>query len=239
MCVYVCTYSWTSLVAQTVKNLPAVRRPEFDLWVGKIPWRKAWLPTPGLLTRESHGQRSLAVYSPWDHKVSDTTEWHSLHFIYIHTHSSLGLEGEAYRLQFTEWMYVSRALWWGDQHEQNQFSSVHSLSRVRLFSTPWITARQASLFITNPEFTQTHAHWVRDAIQPTHPLSSPSPPAPNPSQHQGLFQWANSLHEVAKVLEFQLQHQSFQWTSRTDLLLDRLVGSPCSPRDSQESSPTP
>ena len=69
-----------------------------------------------------------------------------------------------------------------------------------------------------PESTQTHVHRVSDAIQPSHPLSSPSPPAPNPSQHQGLFQWINSSHEVAKVLEFQLQHQSFQWTPRTDLL---------------------
>ena len=68
-----------------------------------------------------------------------------------------------------------------------------------------------------PEFTQTHVHRVSDATQPSHPLSSPSPPAPNPSQHQSLFQWVNSLHEVAKVLEFQLQHQSFQWTPRTDL----------------------
>ena len=55
-----------------------------------------------------------------------------------------------------------------------------------------------------PEFTQTHVHWVGDAIQPSHPLLSPSPPAPNPSQHQGLFQWVNSSHEAAKVLEFQL-----------------------------------
>ena len=55
-----------------------------------------------------------------------------------------------------------------------------------------------------PEFTQTHVHWVSDAIQPSHPWSSPSPPAPNPSQHQSLFQWVNSSHEVAKVLEFQL-----------------------------------
>ena len=69
-----------------------------------------------------------------------------------------------------------------------------------------------------PEFTQTHVHQVGDAIQPCHPLSSPSPPAPSASQHQGLFQWVNSSHEVAKVLEFQLQHQSFQWTPRTDLL---------------------
>ena len=87
-----------------------------------------------------------------------------------------------------------------------------------------------------PECTQTHVHPVGDVIQPSHPLSSPSPPAPNLSQHQGLFQWVNSSHEVTKVLEFQLQHQSFQWTPRTDLLQDGLVGSPCSPRDSQESS---
>ena len=62
------------------------------------------------------------------------------------------------------------------------------------------------------ESTQTHVHRVGNAIQPSHPLLSPSPPAPNPSHHQGLFQWVSSLHQVAKVLEFQLQHQSFQWT---------------------------
>ena len=90
-----------------------------------------------------------------------------------------------------------------------------------------------------PEFTQTHAHRVSDAIQPSHPLSSPFPPAPSPSQHQSLFQWVNSSHEVAKVLEFQLQHHSLQRNPRADLLQNRLVGSPCSPRDSQESSPTP
>ena len=75
-----------------------------------------------------------------------------------------------------------------------------------------------------PEFTQTQVHWVGDAIQPSHSLSSPSPPAPNSSQHQGLFQWVNSLHKLAKALEFQFQHQSCQWTSRTDLLQDGLVG---------------
>ena len=69
-----------------------------------------------------------------------------------------------------------------------------------------------------PESTQTHVHWVGDAIQPSYPLSSPSPPALNLSQHQGLFQWVSSSYQVAKVLEFQLQHQSFQWTPRTDLL---------------------
>ena len=63
--------------------------------------------------------------------------------------------------------------------------------------------------------TQTHVHWVDDVIQLSHPLSSPSPPTFNLSQHQGLFQWVNSSHQVAKVLEFQLQHQSFQWIFRT------------------------
>ena len=90
-----------------------------------------------------------------------------------------------------------------------------------------------------PEFTQTHVHQVSDATQPSHPLSSPSPPAPNPSQHQSLFQWVKSSRGVAKVLEFQLWHHSFQRNPRVDLLQNGLVESPCRPRDSQESSPTP
>ena len=90
-----------------------------------------------------------------------------------------------------------------------------------------------------PQFIQTHVHRVSDAIQPSHPLSSPSPPAPSPSQHQSLFQWVSSSREVAKVREFQLQHHSLQRNPRADVLQTGLVGSPCSPRDSQESSPTP
>ena len=69
-----------------------------------------------------------------------------------------------------------------------------------------------------PELAQTHVHWVGDSIEPSHPLSSPSPPAFNLSEHQGLFTWVSSSHQVAKVLEFQLQHQSFQWIFRTDFL---------------------
>ena len=68
------------------------------------------------------------------------------------------------------------------------------------------------------QFAQTDVHWFSDAIQPPHPLLPPSPPAFNLSHHQGLFQWVSSSCKVAKVLEFQLQHQSFQWTPRTDLL---------------------
>ena len=73
-----------------------------------------------------------------------------------------------------------------------------------------------------PEFSQTHVHWVSDAIQPSHPLLSPSPPAFNISQLQGLFQWVSSSHQVAKVLEFQLQYQSFQWIFRTGWISKRL-----------------
>ena len=108
----------------------------------------------------------------------------------------------------------------GSPRSLNNYSSVQSVTQLCLTicdpmnrSTPGLPVHHQL-----PEFTQTHAHRVGDAIQPSHPLSSPSPPAPNPSLHQGLFQWVNSLHEVAKGLEFQLQHQSFQWTPRTDLL---------------------
>ena len=89
------------------------------------------------------------------------------------------------------------------------------------------------------EFAQINVHWIGDAIQQSHPLSSPSPTAFNLSQDQGLSQWVSSSHQVAKVLELQLQHQSFQRNPRADLLHNGLVGSPCSPRDCQESSPTP
>ena len=68
------------------------------------------------------------------------------------------------------------------------------------------------------EFAQTHVHAVSDTIQPSDSLSSPSPPALSLSQHQGLFQWVSSSHQVAKVLDFQLQHQSFQWIFRVDFL---------------------
>ena len=78
-------------------------------------------------------------------------------------------------------------------------------------STPGLPVRHQL-----PELTQTHVHWVGDAIQPSQPLLSPSPPAFNQSQHQGLFKWVSSSHQVAKVLEFQLQHQFFQWIFRTD-----------------------
>ena len=95
--------------------------------------------------------------------------------------------------------------------------SVQSLSHVQLFATPWTAAHQASVSITNSRSFLKLISSVGDAIQPSHPPWSPSP-ALNLSQHQGLFKWVSSLHQVAKVLEFQLQHQTFQWTPRTDFL---------------------
>ena len=89
------------------------------------------------------------------------------------------------------------------------FSSVQSLSCVRLFVTPWTAARQASLSITNSRSLLKHR--IGDAIQLSHPLSYPSPSAFNLPQHKGLFQWVNSSHQVAKVLEFQFQQKTFQW----------------------------
>ena len=103
------------------------------------------------------------------------------------------------------------------QDDSVQFSSVAqscpTLCNPMNRSTPGLPAHHQL-----PEFTQTYVHWVGDAIQPSHPLSSPSP-AFNLSQHQGLFKLVSSSHLVAKVLEFQLQHQSFQWTTQDWSLL--------------------
>ena len=114
--------------------------------------------------------------------------------------------------------------WWEgklvtDTMENNissaQFSSVAQLCPTLCdpmdCSTPGLPVHHQLL-----ESTQTHVHWVGDAIQPSRPLSSPSPPAFNLSQHQSHFKWVNSSHQVAKILELQLQHQSFQWTPRPE-----------------------
>ena len=98
-----------------------------------------------------------------------------------------------------------------------QFSSV-SLSCLTLCDPPGHDVPGFPVHHQLLRSTQTHVHWVSDAIRPSHPLSSPSPPPLNLSQHQDLFQWVSSSHQVDKVLEFQLQHQSFQWTPRPDLL---------------------
>ena len=131
--------------------------------------------------------------------------------------------------------------WWLSSGKSVTFVVVAQLlSHVLLFLTPWIEAHQAfSVLHYLLEFSQTHVHWVSDAIQQSHPLLPPTPLALILSQHQNLFQWDGFLQQVAKILELQLQHQSFQWILRLAFLYDRLVWSPCSPGDSQECSPAP
>ena len=127
---------------------------------------------------------------------------------------------------------------WRQMNHSLQFSSVAqsclTLCDPMYCSTPGFPVHQQL-----PELTETPVHQIGDAIQASRLLSSSSPPAFHLSHHQDLFQSVSSSHEVAKVLKLQLQHQYFQWTPRTDFLQDWLVRSPCSPRDSQGSSPTP
>ena len=182
-------------------------------WVRKMPWRRRWQPAPVFLPGSFHGQRSMAGYSPNYHNKSDTTEW----------------------LNTQYWIIIQSTNKW-----TNQFSSVQSLSHVRLFATPWIAACQASLSITNSH-SLLKLMSIKSVMPSSHlilcrPLLLLPPILPSIK----VFSNESALRiRWPKHLEFQLQHQSFQWTPRTDLLQDGMVGSPCSPRDSQESSPTP
>ena len=176
-----------------------------NLWVGKIPWRSALQPAPVFLLGKSHGQRSLqgtvhgTLKSLQCHNPKPLTLQHSAFFIVQHSHPYMTTGKTIF---FTRWTFV------GKLHSSVQFSSVTQLCLTLCdpmnCSTPGLHVHHQL-----PRFIQTHVHRVGDAIQPSHPLSSPSPAAPNPSQHQGLFQLVNSSHEVAKVLEFQPQHQFF------------------------------
>ena len=112
------------------------------------------------------------------------------------------------------WLHKGKVIiisYWVSQSVSSVTQSCPTLCNPMDCSTPGLPVHHQL-----PEFTQTQVHRVSDAIQPSHPLPSPSPPALNLSQHQGLFQWVSSSHQVAKVLEFQFQHQSFHWTLRTD-----------------------
>ena len=110
----------------------------------------------------------------------------------------------------------------GSIHWITVFSLVQSLNCVGLCNTMDCSTPGIPVHHQLSELIQTHVHWVTDAIQPSHPLSSPSPPSLNLSQHQNLFQRVSSSHQVARVLEFQLHHQSFQWTLRTEFLVREL-----------------
>ena len=155
--------------------------------------------TPVLLAWKSHGLRSLVGYSPWGRKESDMTK--RLHFLSL-----------SYKIKQTHipTPILQRLICLSVQLSHSVVSNSlrpHGLEHTRLLCP-----------LSTPEPTQTHVHRVGDTIQPSYPLSSPSPPAFNLVQHQDLFKWVSSWHHMAKVLEFQLQHQSFQWIFRTDFL---------------------
>ena len=145
-----------------------------------------------------------------------------------------------YQARILEWVAISTFMESFQPRNQTRISCISHIGERILYHWATWEARYTSLVVVQsyltlcdamdcimpgspvlyhlPEFTQTHVHWVGDAIQASHPLSSPSPPTFNLSQHQGLFQWVDSSDQVAKVLELQLQHQSFQWIFRTDFL---------------------
>ena len=150
------------------------------------------------LLGNSEGQGSLACCSPWGHKGSDMTEWQNL-------------------IEWLNWTDFSVVI-----HkviiQYVMCCTVFSCSVLSDFLWP-LGPQHARLVLYHLlELAQTHVYWVGDAIQPSRPLSPPSPLALSLSKHQGLFQWVSSSHQVAKLLELQLQHQSFQRIFKTDFL---------------------
>ena len=147
------------------------------------------------------------------------------HYIYLSGHGSLRRKSSPHSQQMSPkcstWMQSQK--WQNDlcsfPRQTIEFSSVQSLSCVQLFVTPWTTAHQASLCpLPTSGVCSNSCHHIGDAIQPSHPLSSPSLPTFNLSQHENLLQGVSSSHQVAKVLELQLHHKFFQWIFRTDFL---------------------
>ena len=143
--------------------------------------------------------------------------------------------GHGYSLQYSCLEdSMNRGAWWATVHRVSKSQTLQQWQQTgRYQSVQFSSVAQSCLTHCDPmnhsmpglpvhhqlpESTQTNVHWVGDAIQPSHPLSSPSPPALNLSQHQVRFKWISSSHQVAKVLGFQLQHQSLQWIPGTDLL---------------------
>ena len=127
-------------------------------------------------------------------------------------------EGEELLLMVRIQTWVELSKWrigWKDKQMADCYCSI--AKSCLTLSNP-MDCSTSGIPVYLPEFAQTHVHWVGDPIQPSHPLSFPSPPALNLSQHQGLFQWVGTSHQVPKLLELQLQHQYFQWMFKADFL---------------------
>ena len=171
---------------------------------GRYPGEGNGNPCQYSCLERSHGWRS---YSPWDHKELNITGWLQVTSFQWDTLARNIHSMSSFMTRITTQILYSLI----------QFSSVAQLC-LTLHNPMDCSTQGFPVYHQLLELAQTHVHWVSDAIQLSHPLSSPSPPAFNLSQHQGLFRWVSSSQQVAKVLEFQLQHQSFQWIFRTNLL---------------------
>ena len=162
---YICIVRlpWCLSGKETAYQCRRCKRLRFDSWVRKMPWRRKWQPTPVFLPGKSHGQKSLVCYSPWGcRRVRQNQESkQQQHALLIRI-----------KPNFSESVQFSLVA-----------QSCLTLCDPMNHSMPGLPVHHQL-----PEFTQTHVHRVSDTIQPSHPLSSPSPPAPNPSQHQSLFQ---------------------------------------------------
>ena len=169
------------------------------------------------LVQEDPLDKEVAIHSSmlaWKIPIDRRTWWAAVHGVSKLRHDWATEHSAAQDILYYNLMDHYRKI-----SSVQSLNSVQSLSHVWLFVTP-MDCSMPGLLVHHQllETAQTYVHRVGDAIQPSHPLSSPSPPAVNLSQHQALFKRVSSWHQVAKVLEFQLQHQSFQWISRTDLL---------------------
>ena len=203
-----------SQVVLVIKNLPVNAGDIRDM---------GWIPGSGRSPGGGHGNpfqysclgnpMDRRAWQTTDHRVTKSQTW--LKQLYFFFFSNFHLIMLNRFIVLFSLLYSSTFLYI-QQDGSVQFSSVSQscptpCNPMRC-SIPGLPVHHQLL-----ESTQTHVHWVGDVIQPSHPLSFPSPPALNLSQHQGLFKWVNFSHQVTKVLELQLQHQSFQWTFRADL----------------------
>ena len=168
------------------------KRCGFDPWVRKTPLRGKWQPTPVFLPGKFYRQRSLTGY------IQSTGSQRVRH-AHEHARTCMWLVVIFLDINPTFITQVPSL----DPDGSVQFSSVVQ-SCLTLCNSMDCSMLGLPAHHQLPEPTQTHVHWVSDAIQPSHPLLPPSPPALSLSQHQGLFKWVRSLHQVAKVLEFQL-----------------------------------
>ena len=183
-------------------------REDWDGWMAS-PTRWTWV----WVNSGSSGQGGLACCDSWGRKELDTTEWLNWTELMcldamISIFWMLNFK-PAFSPSSIPGIFQAKILWVGCRFLLQGIFSTHGLN-------PLLPGFPVLHYL--PEFAQTYIHWVSDAIQPSPSLSPPSPPAFNLSQHQGLFQWVGSSHQVAKVLELQLQYQSFQRIFGIDFL---------------------